>query len=256
MSGRCEDGISICIPNWNHRNYLPRSVGSALRASDLLRAKGIGCQVVVVDDMSRDGSQRLLFSLAMQDAHGALDVVLVPENSGLGPTRNMALKHAKYRWVCFMDADNELLPENLDVFRRSIADTGAAFAYGNLLMTHPTGATELMSNDILQEDIYRENYIDAFALVDANKIESLGGYYGKHAAAHEDWELLLHLVAENQLIVFVPMILGFYHTSGLSMIRTVQYDHSKMHRVYNQRRTGFPVALQKRRIYHPDVGWI
>lgn len=256
MSGRREDGISICIPNWNHRNYLPRSVGSALRAADLLRAKGVGCQIVVVDDMSRDGSQRLLFSLTMQVPHGALDVVLVPENRGLGPTRNIALKHAKYRWVCFMDADNELLPENLDAFRRAIADTGAAFAYGNLLMTHPTGATELMSNDILQEDMYRENYIDAFALVDADKVESLGGYYGKHAAAHEDWELLLHLIAENQLIVFVPMILGFYHTSGLSMIRTVQYDHSKMHRVYNQRGTGFPAAFQKRRIYHPDVGWI
>jgi hypothetical protein len=24
-----DDGLTIFIPNWNHRNYLPRSVGSA-----------------------------------------------------------------------------------------------------------------------------------------------------------------------------------------------------------------------------------
>lgn len=256
MKGRRDDGISICIPNWNHRNYLPRSIGSALRAADVLRSKGVSCQVVVVDDLSRDGSQRLLTSLALQDPNGVLEVVLLSENNGLGSTRNIALSHAKFRCVCFMDADNELIPENLDLFRRALIHTGAAFVYGNLLMTHASGATELMSNDLVQESIYIQNYIDAFALVNADVVENLGGYYGKHAAAHEDWELLLHFIAENQLIVFVPAVLGFYHTSGLSMIRTIQYDHSKMHRVFQQRGTGFPHAFRKRRIYHPDVGWI
>lgn len=255
-NGRREDGISICIPNWNHRNYLPRSIGSALRAADDLHARGIACQVLVVDDFSRDGSQRLLHSLALQDARGVLDVVLAPVNNGLGPTRDAALEHAKFRFVCFMDADNELIPENLAAFWRTIVDTGAAFVYGNLLLVDESGATRLISNDILREDVYRENYIDAFALIDADAVQLLGGYYGKHAAAHEDWELLLHLVSENQMIVFVPLVLGYYHTSGLSMIKTVPYEHGKMHRIYSQRQTGFPAAFRSRRIYHPDLGWL
>lgn len=255
-SQRQSDGVTICIPNWNHRHYLGRSVGSAIRSAALIRARGLGCQIVIVDDFSRDGSQRLLFSLGMQDQDHVLDVVLAPENCGLGPTRNLALKHAQYRIVCFMDADNELIPENVFDFWRAMDATKATMAYGNLLVHNGTRTVHIISNDILSEELYRENYVDAFALVDADRIEELGGYYGKHAAAHEDWELLLHLIAENESVIFIPMVLGHYHVSNLSMIQTVNFERGKMHRVYNQRQTGFPPGFKNRQIYHPDLGWL
>jgi hypothetical protein len=93
-------------------------------------------------------------------------------------------------------------------------------------------------------------------MVDADRVEMAGGYYGVHAPAHEDWELILHLIAENQDIVFLPITLGYYDVSNLSMIVTTQYDHTKMHRVFDQRRTGFPSTFEPRRIYHPDLGWL
>ena len=256
IRGRNINGVSICIPNWNHRNFFGRSIRSALASARELEKLGLGCQVVVVDDFSRDGSQRILKSLALQDAAGHLDIVLSERNQGLGATRNAAIAHAKYRAVCFMDADNELIPENLGTFWRAFRDTGPAYLYGNLLLTNGSAVVGVISNDILRDNIYKRNYIDAFAMVDADIVERLGGYYGAHAAAHEDWELLLHLIAENQKVVFVPVSFGYYHVSDMSMIKTVQYEHGTMHRVYSQRGTGFPTGFGPRKIYHPDIGWI
>ena len=253
---RIDDGVSICIPNWNHRNFLGRSIRSALVAAEELEGHGFGCQIVIVDDFSRDGSQRILKSIALFDPRGRLDVIFSEQNRGLGSSRNTALAHSKYRAVCFMDADNELIPENLVTFLRAFNDTQAAFLYGNLLIKDGSKVIGLLSNDVLRDSIYHGNYIDAFAIVNADIVEECGGYYGAHAEAHEDWELLLHLIAENQEIVFVPLSLGYYHVSNLSMIKTVKYEHNKMWRVYSQRKTGFPAGYASRRIYHPDIGWI
>src|SRR3954451_2669674 len=98
--GRQTDGISICITNWNHRNYLSRSVGSALRAAELFANRGLGCQVLVVDDFSRDGSQRVLAAMCFVDRTGALDVILSPKNGGVCWSRNMGLQNARYRHAC------------------------------------------------------------------------------------------------------------------------------------------------------------
>ena len=85
---RRSDGISICIPNWNHRDFLGRSVGSALAAGRDLARRGVGCQVIVVDDFSRDGSQRALYALSLADPSEMIDIVLTPENAGLAAARN------------------------------------------------------------------------------------------------------------------------------------------------------------------------
>src|SRR5437764_12262631 len=53
-------GVTIFIPNWNQRPFLPRSVGSALRGVEALKRAGFDGEVIVVDDASRDGSQRFI----------------------------------------------------------------------------------------------------------------------------------------------------------------------------------------------------
>ena len=256
VSTRSNDGVSICIPNWNPRNFIGRSVGSALRAAQLLKSKGLGAEVLVLDDFSRDGSQRFLFSAALHDDTKMLNVIVASENAGLSATRNLALSRAKYNIVCFMDADNELIPANIYHFWRSIIETNATLVYGNLLTSNGYRTTGLLSNDFVGRAIYNGNYIDAFCLVNAKRVESVGGYYVKQMPSHEDWELLLHLIAENQEIVFVPMALGRYYVANLSMVQTEKFDNSRIHRIFNQRKTGFPNNFHPRRIYHPDLGWL
>ena len=255
-------GVTVAIPNWNHEYVLPRSVGSALRAVRSLRAAGVDAEVLVVDDYSRDGSTTLLRQAEALYAPDGLRVLALRRNVGLPTVRNVALCEASYASVVFMDADNELLPENLVHFHRSIKATGAAVVYGNLLWCRSDGRTEVMSNESLQDRVLDANYIDAFAMFDRHAVLDAGGFLdAAEVEAREDWEAYLHLAAAGGKVVFVPLVFGVYHELPGSMIDEGRADHAAqqkhLRRVYDQLGVRPRMPLNTRHLrYHPEVGYL
>jgi len=149
--------------------------------------------------------------------------------------------------VCILDADNEVVPDSLVLLHRAAMDTQATLLYGNLVAYEANQPVELISSDVVHEGLLDVNYIDAFCMFDADAVVALGGYTtDAYARSHEDWDLVLHLVAEGQRLVFVPVILGSYYKEPSSMIKTTAFDHSRVHRVYNQRRSGMPLGFKGR----------
>ncbi len=268
-------GVTIAIPNWNHELMLPRSIGSALRAVHALREIGVAGEVLVIDDRSRDGSLTLLRQLEALHYADGLRVLALGRNSGLPMARNAALAHATYQYIVFMDADNELVSENLPLFYRAIRDTAAAAAFGNLLRQEdgagddPTdpdaGPVTLVSNESFQPRIFRENYIDAFAIFDRIQVLDADGYLNAiEVEAREDWELYLHLAASGRRIIFVPVVFGIYHSMPGSMIQEAdagddghRAQKEYIRRVFDQLgiRAALPLATRHLR-YHPDVGYL
>src|SRR5262249_32874564 len=144
-------GLTVAIPTWNHELFLPRSVGSALRGVARLREQGIPAEVLVIDDHSRDGSRTLLRQFEALHYQDGLRGGALARNVGLPAVRNLALGRASYQYVAFMDADNELIPENLHAFYRSIAATAAAVVYGNLLVRAVgSGTNGVLSSESFQ----------------------------------------------------------------------------------------------------------
>jgi glycosyltransferase involved in cell wall biosynthesis len=251
-----QERVAICIPNWNHAKFLPRSIGSAVAACSALAEIGVGCDIIVIDDASRDGSQRLLLSLAMREAQGAIDVILSERNHGLAASRNRLIAHTNARYICFLDADNELFSDNLPIFLRALKETRAAVVYGNLLRHDGRKSAGFLSNDYVHEGLYDDNYIDAFALYDADALRAVGGFQ-EGLNSHEDWDMFLHLIAEGRELIFVPICMGYYFVNDNSMLANHTFDHKNMHRIYNQRNTVFPLGWREsRKMYHPDVGWL
>jgi teichuronic acid biosynthesis glycosyltransferase TuaG len=254
-------GVTIAIPNWNHEALLPRSILSALRATALLREQGIPGEVLVIDDFSRDGSLTLLRQLeALYSRHG-LRVLAFGANAGLAATRNQALMHARFRYVAFLDADNELIPENLPIFLKTLEQTEAAAAYGNLLVrtASATSAHNVLSNESMQTRIFRGNYVDAFSVFDRLQLLDAGGYEPSLHAL-EDLELWQHLASNGRRIVFVPVVIGYYYTLPVSMGRDDAKDQAvgaRILRIFNQVgiRQGLPINTNQLR-YHPDIGYI
>jgi glycosyltransferase involved in cell wall biosynthesis len=273
------DGVSICIPNWNHEALLPRSVGSALAAAADLRGRGIAAEVLVIDDDSRDGSLTLLRQLEALYYGDGLRVLPLPENTGLpAASRNQALLNATYRYIMFLDADNELLPENLYHFYRSAVQTQAAVTYGNLLRygLNP-GDVMLVNNESFQDRLFTGqyddpevdvlhtyNYIDTFAVIDRMQVLDLGGFLDKRVIiAREDWELYLHLAVNGRKIIFVPLIIGLYYELPVSMTDSnrerAQHMEQRAYlkRVFNQLGLRKGALMNTRHLrYHPDIGYI
>jgi glycosyltransferase involved in cell wall biosynthesis len=259
-----EAGLTVAIPNWNHELLLPRSLRSALAAIADLRRRGIGAEVLVVDDESRDCSRLLLRQLEALLHGEGLRVLALQRNGGLGPARNLALRLARYRHIAFMDADNELLWQNTHAFYQAAVETGAAAVYGNLLVRSVTGQTAVgvMNSEAVDPVLYAGNYIDAFALVDRVQLADLGGY-SSFVPGWEDFEQWLHLLTNGRKVVFVPLVFGYYYLLPGSMI-TAFTDEQKTRVALDRMKRGFNQLEARERLplastglrYLPAVGYI
>jgi glycosyltransferase involved in cell wall biosynthesis len=256
-------GVTIAIPNWNHEILLPRAITSALRAVNLLRIEGVPAEVLVIDDCSRDGSQTLLRQLEALYYQDGLRCLAFGANAGLAASRNQTLNHARYRYLAFLDADNELIPENLPLFVKTLEQTRAAVAYGNLLVRAPTAdhAHFVLSNESIQKKLFRyqSNYVDAFSVWDRLQLLDVGGY---DASLHflEDHEMWLHLATNGRRIVFVPAVLGYYYILPAAMSRDIPKQEivaARLVRIFNQVNVRELLQVNTCHLrYHPDLGYI
>ena len=264
-----ENGVTIFISNWNHRPYLPRSVRSALHAIERLEEAGYSGELLVIDDASRDGSQKFLRTVKALYGDAPLETVFLERNLGLPRLRNLAMRMSRYRHVCMLDADNELVADNLPLFLQSIVQTGAALAHGVLLDKREGRMTGVRSDNVASMRLTGGNYIDAFALVDAAKMLRAGGYIiDQRLYGCEDWEIVLHLIAEEEPIVFVPVVMGYYHLTPGSMFAETAVKKGQrptsaapemvalLRRMFAQTGTREWDAIRVGRIYHPAVGYI
>jgi glycosyltransferase involved in cell wall biosynthesis len=265
---KAENGVTIFIPNWNHRPYLPRSVRSALRAIERLQEAGLSGELLVIDDASRDGSQKFLRTVQALYEQAPLQTVFLERNLGLPRLRNLAMRMSRYRHVCMLDADNELVADNLPLFLQSAAQTGAALVHGLLIDKREGRMTGIRSDNVASMRLTAGNYIDAFALVDSKKLLRSGGYLADARLPHEDWEMVLHLIAEEEEVVFVPVVMGYYHLAPGSMYaQTAENKGPRPHsaapevvallqRMFAQTGTREWDAIKVGRIYHPAVGYL
>jgi glycosyltransferase involved in cell wall biosynthesis len=95
-------GVSIIIPCFNHASTLERAVVSALKQSGVT-------EVLIVDDCSSDQSASVADTLAVRD--GRVHTRILEVNSGPGVARNRGVTQAVGDFICFLDADDELMAD-------------------------------------------------------------------------------------------------------------------------------------------------
>ena len=88
-------GLSIAIPSWNTRELLDQCLAS-IEAS----TAGLSCEILVVDNDSRDGSPEMI-----EAKHK--DVILIRNrmNLGFAAACNTAFKHSTGRYFCLLNSD-------------------------------------------------------------------------------------------------------------------------------------------------------
>lgn len=259
---KADGGVTIAIPNWNHEILLPRAIRSAMRTKDLLRAEGIPAEVLVIDEASRDGSATLLRQLEALYYKDGFRCLSLGTTASLAASRNEAAHHGRYRYLAYLDADNELIPENLSLFLRTLEETGAAAAYGNLLLRSTTAdyAHFMHSCESIQKRLFRGgNYVDSFSVWDRYQILDSGGF-DEALTCLEDYEMWLHLATNGRRIVFVPAVLGYYYLmpAAMSNDRSKQdAAQTRLLRIFDQARVRQFLPMNTNHLrYHPEIGYI
>ena len=105
-----EPKISVIIPLYNAERFIRQCLIS------VLASKFKDYEVVVVDDCSIDNSVAEVMKLAPH-FDGRLKIFRLETNSGgAGFPRNVGIRHAAGKYICFLDADDFLLPTALGNF--------------------------------------------------------------------------------------------------------------------------------------------
>lgn len=117
--------ISVIIPVYNAEKFINRAVQSVLMQT----YKEI--EVIIVDDGSSDESTSVCASID--------DVrikVIRQENAGPAQARNTGLEHAKGEFICFLDADDYLEPNYIEMLYTGIQHADISVCGYNVISEH------------------------------------------------------------------------------------------------------------------------
>lgn len=98
--------ISIIIPVYNAQGFIEETVNSVLQQTLLPK------EIILINDGSRDKSWDVLLKLSSEQK---IVKIVNQSNSGPAVTRNRGVELAKNDWICFVDADDLLHPQRLEV---------------------------------------------------------------------------------------------------------------------------------------------
>lgn len=91
--------ISLITPMYNGTKYISQTIDSVLNQTYE------HWEMIIVDDGSKDNSAKIVENYSLKDERIRL---IRQSNGGSASARNNALKNAKGRYICFLDADDLL----------------------------------------------------------------------------------------------------------------------------------------------------
>jgi glycosyltransferase involved in cell wall biosynthesis len=118
--------VTIGIPVYRACQYIEDSLLSALNQTFL------SIEFLIVDDKGGDGSMDIVVNLQKNHPQGKDIRILVNDmNSGVSYSRNRIIDEAKGRYLYFMDSDDTIEPDTIQLLFDAIVENKAQIAYGS-----------------------------------------------------------------------------------------------------------------------------
>lgn len=144
--------ISIIVPIYNREQWLSDCLDS------ILAQTFTNWECILVDDGSTDNSLKIAQEYA---ANNGRFIVFSQENQGVSAARNLGLDHAQGKWLAFVDSDDEIAPDYLEILYKLGEDNNADLVNASIEFVYDNNQT---SSLILKDSIYNtldedfENY--------------------------------------------------------------------------------------------------
>ena len=117
--------ISVIVPVYNASRYLVRCVDSILAQSFT------DFECLLINDGSTDDSQKICRKYEHTDSRIK---VLDKANGGVGSARNMGIDNADGEWIAFVDSDDALKCDYLEVLYSNIDNVQMVCSYGTVML--------------------------------------------------------------------------------------------------------------------------
>ncbi len=227
--------ISIIIPAYNASKFITETIDSVMNQSF------INWELLIIDDGSKDNTAEIAQKYAERDNRIN---VFKQVNSGVSVARNKGLENSTGNYICFLDADDVLNPDNLEIKLNSLVQNNWDTVYSacelidqesRSLNKTITGYSAPSIKDILE---LKGNYITAPSgfLYKKTIFETTGGFEPK-LSNNADQELFVRILHNNFKIGYIPQPLWKYriHNSNMSgNIKLLETDSIYMFDKFNQ----------------------
>lgn len=147
-----EDLVSVIIPVYNAEKYLDRCVESIVQQT----YKNL--EIILIDDGSRDSSGSKI-DRWMEKDHRITAVH--KQNTGVSDTRNTGIDRAKGVYLTFIDSDDYVEEDYIDVLHKNLVEQDADIAACNFEAVYEEG-TEKRSYSLISEDKVIEERVQLF----------------------------------------------------------------------------------------------
>lgn len=244
--------ISVIIPVYNIKEYLPRCVESVCAQT----YKNL--EILLVDDGSTDGTGALCDELAKKDTRIR---VFHKENGGSSTARNLGIENARGEYLGFVDSDDYISPDMYELLYRALLTGGVSIAQigrdeidaeGNILENicePPTSETCIKSEDFMRELLmHRGDCSFCTKLVKKELFEKDKFPIG---VLNEDFHLLIRLLPQISGIVSLPG--QAYHVFYRIGSNTRKENKNEFSRVYGDCVDNADMAAALVEKHYPDL---
>ena len=209
--------VSIIIPVYNSYKLISKTLESALDQT----YKNI--EIIVIDDGSTDGSEKIIDQFASDKI-----TLLKQNNKGAGAARNLGIKNAKGEFMQFLDADDLLSANKIDVQVNALGKSKKLavcptvhFQNGTNPFVQPINTYETQflfntdntyeflinlwgGNDNRASMIQTNAWLVPKALIEENRL------WEEYYSPDDDGEYFSRLILSSQGIVYTPDCYNYY----------------------------------------------
>ena len=208
--------VTIGVPVYNSVDYVRRALNSVLEQTYS------SIEYLIVDDAGCDGSIDVIRSIKETHPKGNhIHIISHKENLGVAASRNDIIDHAQGEYLYFMDSDDMIAEDTIEVMMQNVRQYDAEIVFGSYKRIDISGkediyqypALQLLNKDELASFAYRKyagiqasacNYLVKTSILRDNNHRFIDTSFW------EDFVFTFDLVTLISRAVLIPNITYFY----------------------------------------------
>lgn len=190
--------VTLAMPVYNVEKYVERALLSALNQTfDSI-------EFLIVDDKGTDRSMEIVNEIVSTHPRGK-DVRIIDHvvNQGTGATKNSAIREAKGEYLFFMDSDDEIVPDAIQLLYNNMIISFADFVAASYRIYNESG--EAIREFILPKIILDGDFVLAHYFFDENRpfyVATWNKLYRTSFLRQHSIHCISYHVSEDQLFSF------------------------------------------------------
>ena len=234
--------VTIGIPVYNVEKYIRLTMDSALAQTF------DNIEFLVLDDCGTDGSMDIIREYQQTHPRGKdIRIVRQPQNGGVGLARNRIIEEARGKYLFYMDADDAITPNAIELLYRQAEQYDADMVYGSYerieeldkdVKRIPTPYPHLV---FLEDDEFAECVYSDYGFLQANtwnfliktEIYLKNNIRYKAVNFWEDFSVTIDLPTYVTRVVLLPDITYYYYCRYGSLSNKRKREHIDKSEILN-----------------------